>query len=114
MTFSLSITDAPGTGLYAWSLSDQGFIAGGQAPTIDRCLTEIARARLSIEHHVQRHNTHAPFPSLDSHPSPHPAPIPQVHPPGRDALPTQQDIPSPEPGHTPSPISYDHPPTRFG
>lgn len=81
MTFSLSITDAPSTGLFVWELRDQGFIAGGQAPTIDRCITEIPRARLTIEHHVQRRNAHTPGAALDSHPSPYPAPILQFDPP---------------------------------
>lgn len=114
MTFFLSITDAPGTGLYVWELRDQGLIAGGQAPTIDRCITEIARARLFIEHHIQRRHAHTSAPTLDTHPSPHHPPIPQIHPPGGHPLPTQQDIPPPELGHGNAPIS-DYPrPTRFG
>lgn len=114
VTFSISITDSPGNGLYIWELRDQGLVAGGQAPTVDRCITEIARARLFIEHHVQRHHAHTPNPTLDSHPSPDPSPIRQAHPPSRDPGAPEQDIPSPELGHTPAPITYDHPPTRFG
>lgn len=91
MTFSLSITDAPGTGLYAWSLSDQGFTASGLAPTISRCLTKCAAARQAIERHVTGH----PYPedaallNLPSHP--HPT---HVHPPSGVPLPAQQDIPA--------------------
>lgn len=114
MTFSLTITDVPGTGLYSWELRDQGRFAAGQAPTVNRCLTEVPRARLLIKNHVHRIHSHTPTATLNLNPGPHPASIPQVHPPGGHQLPTQQHVPPPESVHTDSAIRYDHRPSESG
>lgn len=116
MTFSLTITitDAPGTGLFSWELRDQGHHTRGLAPTISECLIAIARARRAIERYVTGEDPYAPFPSIDCHPSPNPAPIPQDHPPSSDARAPEQDVPSPEFAHPLAPISSHLHPTRFG
>jgi hypothetical protein len=82
-------------GLYAWHLfdgPDGAFHESGRAPTIDRCITEIARARLDIANHITSNSdpnaVRQPNLPLD------PAPIPQVHPPEGHPLPAQQDIPA--------------------
>lgn len=42
-------------GIYTWELHDQGFSASGCASTINKCLTALAGARLSIEDHLTTH-----------------------------------------------------------
>ena len=101
-------------GLYAWDLHDGpdgAFEESGRAPTIDRCLTEIALARQAIAHHIA-HNPDSGF-YLQPDVPPDPTPIAQVHPPGGHPLPAQQDIPAA--GHTPEPSSFFYPrPSKSG
>jgi hypothetical protein len=112
MTLHLSISDSPDfPGLYAWELRDRGFTASCLAPTINRCLTKLTAARLSIDAHLAAH----PHPenAIQTHLPLHPLPIPQVHPPGSAPLPAQQDIPASS-THCESSTSFYLHPSRSG
>ena len=51
MTFRFTVYDSPDLpGLYAWELCDGSQTETGVAPTLSRGLTEIAAARLRIDH----------------------------------------------------------------
>ena len=65
-------------GLYAWDLHDgpDGAIhESGRAPTIERCLTEIARARIAIAIFITEDTDTAYQPSLPLHFPESPAPV---------------------------------------
>ena len=72
-----SVYNDPDSGWYGWLLTDgpeDAYVKGGVAPTISKCLTEIALARAEIARHVAREaHPHAPdppqnanLPNLDS------------------------------------------------
>lgn len=106
MTFRFTVYDSPELpGLYAWELCDgpDGSITeSGVAPTISRCLTEIAAARLRIDR-ATHPDTRIHF-EFDTPPDP--APIPQHHPPDSEPLPTQLNIPATAHIQDPSTIFY--------
>lgn len=103
MTFRFTVYDSPDLpGLYAWELSDRGVTESGIAPTISRCLTEIAAARLRIDR-----ATHGdPEFVTPAHPAPDVAPIADPHPPDGDPLPTQLNIPATAHNQDPSTSFY--------
>lgn len=103
MTFRFTVYDSPDLpGLYAWELREGSITETGVAPTISRCLTEIASARLRIER-----ATHGdPEFVTPAHPAPDAAPIPQRHPPDGEPLPTQLHIPATAHHQDPSTIFY--------
>ena len=91
-------------GLYAWDLHDgpDGALhESGRAPTIDRCITEIALARQVIAHHITGDldptTPYQPHLPLHSHPT-------YIHTPDGHALPAQQDIPAVT--HTSAPSAF--------
>lgn len=96
MTLRFTVADSPDfPGLYSWELSDRGITENGLAPTISRCLTEIAAARLRIDR-----ATHGdPEPVPPTHPTPDDTPPAQLQTPGGITLSAQQDIPA-TPHHT--------------
>lgn len=110
MTLRFSVFDAPDLpGLYCWELSDRGFTESGLAPTISRCLTEIAAARLRIDR-----ATHSDPESVSpAHPAPDAAPITQPHPPDGNPLPLQLNIPS-TPHSTDPSVSFYLRPSKSG
>jgi hypothetical protein len=100
-------------GLYAWELHDGpdgAFEESGRAPTIERCITEIALARQAIANHfTDNPDPRAAYqPNLPLHLDPA-----HLHTPHGHALPAQQDIPSsPHRFHS---STYFYPcPTRSG
>lgn len=111
MTFRLTIYDSPELpGLYAWELTDgpNGTITeSGIAPTISRCLTEIAAARLAIERHFAGHRDPGPSAPADNPTSP--SPVAHLQTPHGAALPAQQDIPTVSHTPTSSTFFYPHP-----
>jgi hypothetical protein len=65
-------------GLYAWDLHDgpDGAIhESGRAPTIERCITEIARSRIAIAIFITEDSADAYQPSLPLHIPESPAPL---------------------------------------
>lgn len=82
-------------GYYRWEMHtgpDGAFDYSGSAPLLERCFEEIIRAQWvlseDLTHGLDPENGWLPYPPTDDDP------IPQVHPPGGTALPTQQDIPA--------------------
>jgi hypothetical protein len=62
-------------GLYAWDLHDGAIHESGCAPTLERCLTEIARARIAIAIFITEDSAAAYQPSLPLHFPESPAPL---------------------------------------
>ena len=82
-------------GYYRWELRDGpdgAFTYAGTAPLLERCFEDILRAQWALAEHLT--GDLDPESAGPSHNAPHPAPISQVHTPGRPALPAQQDIPA--------------------
>lgn len=103
MTFRFTVYDSPELpGLYAWELCDGSITETGVAPTISRCLTEIASARLRIER-TTHPDTRIHF-ELDA--TPDATPISQHHPPDGEPLPTQLHIPATAHSQDPSTVFY--------
>lgn len=104
MTLRFTVSDSPDLpGLYCWELSDRGVTESGFAPTISRCLTEIAAARLAIERHFAGHRDPWPSTPADSPPYLKPA---SFDTPNGSTLPAQQDIPA---AHTPDSSTFFYP-----
>ncbi len=82
-------------GYYRWELRDGpdgAFEYAGTAPLLERCFEDILRSQWALAEHLT--DDLDPENVRPSHDAPHPAPVSQVHPPGRPALPAQQDIPA--------------------
>jgi hypothetical protein len=62
-------------GLYAWDLHDGAIHESGRAPTIERCITDIARARIAIAIFITEDTDTAYQPSLPLHFPESPAPV---------------------------------------
>lgn len=100
----ISIHNDPESGWYGWLLRDgpdDAYVKGGVAPTISKAMTAVTLARAEIARYVA--GDPYPVPPSLIHKAPDPQP-PKVHPPYRDPLPLQQDVPT---VHQPDlPFSY--------